>query len=99
MLQSLQSSLTLYRTRGVFLSPAYPPRRPLGLAVQREPQRELGRLRHSVELVPTIKRADRGSVSRAESRATHDRQLPQPIYVIRRHSWSTAHITIQRVAR
>ena len=38
--------------------------------------RELGRLRHSVELVPTIRRADRGIVSRARSRGTRGRQLP-----------------------
>ena len=38
--------------------------------------RELGRLRHLVELVPTTRRADRGNVSRAESHGTCGRQLP-----------------------
>ena len=38
--------------------------------------RELGRLRHLMELVPTTRRADRGNVSRAESRGTCGRQLP-----------------------
>ena len=37
--------------------------------------RELGRLRHSVKLVPTTRQADHWNVSRAESRATHGQQL------------------------
>ena len=62
--------------------------------------RELGRLRHLVELlVPTTRRAETAwerqpDISRAESVVQRMAGSFQPFFVIRRQSWITTHITI-----
>ena len=87
-----------------FLLPAFSPRSGFLLSFLRGMDwpssvslRELGRLHHSVELVPNIRRADRGIVSRAKSRGTRGRC--QPIFVIRSSILDHDSYQYQRVAR
>ena len=87
----------LFRTRE-FPQPSLSVAARLGRPV-RVLYRELGRLRHSVELVPTTRQADCGGGSAVPRVVQHMAGSCQPFFVIRRQSWIITSYHYQRALR